>query len=163
MDMQQDTYLGGCRLGLARGFACFSHKGWKGGKLHENSGSLYPLYPTVATMTLFRDMKSSFFSLVSALEGQRQHFQGWHLWWQSVCKQGWIISLRTSSDLLQHIQKEKMLCLWPWQSFSISHVHQSDTQTHKVLVHTSLAVAITGALTTNQIQIPVPNCLHIKS
>lgn len=119
--------------------------------------------PKYATMRLFRDMKSRFVSLVSVLEGQRWHFQGWHLGWQSVCKQGWIISRRTPSDLLQCIQEEKMFCLWPWQPFSISEVHPTDMQTRKVVVPTSLALTIADAPSTKQTQIPVPNCLHIKS
>lgn len=122
------TCPGGLSLGLVGDFASFSYRGWKGRNLPESAVSPFPATPQCAAKRPLRDMKSHFVSLV--LGGQQWHFQVWHLGWYSVCKQGWIISLRTPSDSLQHIQEEKMFCLWPWQSFSVFEVHLSDLQTH---------------------------------
>lgn len=130
---EEENPIRGCwgrghSLQLTWDFTSFSHRGWKWWNLSKTSARPYSAIPQCAAKRSFRDMKSHFVSLV--LGGQQWHFPGWRLGWWSVCKQRWIISLRTPSDLPQRIQEEKMFCLWPWQSFSVSEVHPSNMQTH---------------------------------
>lgn len=116
------------------------------------------LSPNMPQRDHFETGKSRFVSLVLVLEGQRQHFQGWYSGRHSVCKQGWIISLRTLSDLVQCIPERKMLCLWPWHlSPSLKPTRQTDRQTRWLYLQHELQQLL------QKKNIPVPNCPWSKS